>query len=142
VHAWAQKVTHDLDATITGSADTVGTPNTPINVGSALPAGALVVAVVVTLTTQGSGGSVSAANLDVGWSGATESLIKDLDLVASTGGGAKYVKGTSAGTAWTGMPLPAGGKQVTAIVTPDGGHALSALTALAATIDVYYVTEF
>ena len=141
-HPWALQKTTTLDDTITGSADTNGTPNTPINVGTALPASAIICAVVVTLTTQASGGSVTAANLDVGWSGATEALIKDLDLVAVTGGGAQYIAGTSAGTLWTGIPLPAGGKQVTAIVTPDASHKLSALTALSCKIDVYYYVQF
>jgi hypothetical protein len=140
VHAWAQVKTVDVDASITGSADTSGTANTPGNIGTALPARAIVVAVEYKLTTPASGGSVATAKLQVGYSGTQAALLKDLDLVAASAGSYDQNAGASASDKL--LPLQAGGKQLTYTVTPDVSHALSALTALALTINVYYVVPF
>lgn len=140
IHAWAQKLTVAIDDTITGSADTNGTPNTPINVGAALPARAIVLAIEVVVATPASGGSVVTALLDVGWAGSTETLLKDFDLVAASAGSYDQNAGGAASTKT--YPVQAGGKQLALIVTPDGAHKLSALTALGATINVYYVVPF
>ncbi len=74
-----QKKTLTLDATITGSADTNGTACSPQNIGTALPAGAVLVATALTLATPASGGSVSEAKVDSGWAGSTEAIVKDVD---------------------------------------------------------------
>ncbi len=138
VHAWAQKktatITHaDLTNAVNGSAETE-------NVGTALPAGAIVVAIIVTLTTQFTGGGAASVALDVGWAGTTEALLKDFDAFGSTAGGAKYDKGASAASEE--RPVLADAKQVIATFTPDGGASLDGLTAGSVTIDVFYVVGF
>ena len=129
--------TVDVDATITGSADSNGTANTPGNIGTALPARAIITAVEYKLTTPASGGSVATATLQVGYAGAQDALLLDLDLVAASAGSFDQNSGTSASSKT--LPLQAGGKQLTYTVTPDVGHKLSALTALALTINVFYM---
>lgn len=140
VHPWAQKVTVSVDDTVTGSADTNGTASSPINVGAALPSGAIVTAVELNLTLQASGGSVANCYVDVGWSGATQALVKHFDAVAASAG---LYDGNDGGSAATRtLPTVASGKQLQAILTPDTNHRLSALTALGLTINVYYVVAY
>lgn len=144
VHPWAKKVTYHVDISTTplvGSADTNGTANTPINVGAALPARAIIVAVEYKVTTPASGGSVATAKLDVGYSGAQSALLDALDLVAASAGSFDQNSGGD-GAAEATLPLQAGGKQLTFTVTPDGSHKLSALTAGVVDINVYYVVPF
>lgn len=140
VHAWAEKKTVTItDATLVNA---VNGSASSVNIGSALPAGAIVVAIVATLTTQFTGGGASAVAADVGWSGATEALIKDLDVFGGTAGGAIY-DGNDGGTAATRtLPSVAPSKQLIATFTPDGGHNLTGLTAGSVTFDVYYVEKF
>jgi hypothetical protein len=121
------------DASLT---DAVAGEAQALNIGAALPAGAVVFGARVTLTTQFTGGSASAVVLDVGWSGATESVMKDFDAFGSTASGAQYSKGASAGTGTP--PIPAGGKQLIATFTPDGSHTLAGLTAGSAVVDVFF----
>lgn len=108
-----------------------------INIGTALPANALVMGVRATLTTQFTGGAVSAVVLDVGYAGSTESVMKDLDVFGSVAAGAQYTDGSTAKP----KPVAASAKQLIATFTPDGGHALSALTAGSVKVDVFYVVE-
>jgi len=138
VHAWAQKKTvtighADLTDAVAGEAQA-------LSVDTALPASAIVLGLRVTLTTQFTGGSASAVALDIGWSGSTEALLKDLDVFGSTAGGALYDAGASAAT--FGMPKLASAKQLLATFTPDGAHTLDGLTAGAVTIDIYYAAAF
>ena len=138
---WAQLRTVSIDATITGSADSNGTACTPINVGAALPARAIILAIEVKVTTPASGGSVATAKLQVGYSGAQAALLKDLDLVAvSAGSYGINASGTAPDKLYPALPPNA--TQLTLIVTPDVNHKLSALTALAADINVYFAVAF
>lgn len=127
------------DADLTGGVD--GTADT-INVGTALPAGAMVVAVLLTLDTQFTGGGAAAETVDVGWSGALEALVKDFDAFGSTAGGAEYSKGASAGTLLPNGPVAASGKQILATFTPDGSTKGTDFTAGSLTIDVFYFVAF
>jgi hypothetical protein len=138
VHPWAQKRTVALGHAMTGSADTNGTANTPINVGAVLPARAIVTAVEVVVTTS-AGGDVS-AKLDLGWSGSQDVLVDGLDLVASTPG--SYDQNGGDKTNVLKYPVQAGGQQLTFTVTPDGGSKLSAMTLLVGAINVYFVVPF
>ncbi len=140
VHAWSQVGTHDFDATITGSADTDGTATSPIDVGAALPARAIILAVEVKLGTAPTGGGIANLKLDLGWAGATEALIKDLELVALAAGSYDQNQGGTINTKV--FPVQAGGKTIQAILTPDGSTKVSEVTAFALTINVYYVVPF
>lgn len=108
-----------------------------INIDTALPANAIVVAALITLTTQFTGGSASAVAMDIGWSGATEAVVKDFDAFGATAG-AEYTQGATS----VHQPVVGNAKQLIATFTPDGGHTLLALTAGALTIDVFYFVAF
>jgi hypothetical protein len=138
VHPWAEKKT----VTITHADLTSDVDNTPqaINISTALPAGALVVGLVVTLTTQFTGGGVSAVTMDIGWSGSTEALVKDFDAFGATASGALYDAGATAAT--FGMPKLASAKQLIATFVTDSGHDVEDLTAGSLTIDAFYVEAF
>ncbi len=137
VHPWAQKRTVVLGHAMTGSADTNGTPNTPIAVGAALPARAIILAVEVVITTA-AGGSTS-AKCDVGWSGGQDKLIDGLDLFSAPG---SYDQNGGDATDALKYPVQAGGKTVTFTVTPDAGKKLSEMTLLVGAINVYFAVPF
>lgn len=125
-------ITHaDLTDDVDGEAQaiTVGT----------LPTGAVVLFSTITLTTQFTGGSVSAVAVDLGWSGSTEILMKDFDALGSAASGAVYDTGA---TAVAYLPRLASAKTILATFTPDGGHDVEDLTAGSLTVDVYYVVRF
>jgi len=126
-----------LTATIleTALTDAVNGEAETENVGSALPTNAVVLAAEIYLTTQFTGGSVSAVTVDVGIAGETEALVKDFDALGSTAA-AFYASGASAATRPRGN-FSAG--QIIATFTPDGSHALASLTAGSLTVNVYYV---
>ena len=138
IHPWAQKRTVALGHAMTGSADTNGTANTPINVGAVLPARAIVMAIEVVVTT--SAASNVTDKLDIGWSGSQDVLLDGLDLVASTAG--SYDENGGDKTNVLKYPVQAGGQQLTFTVTPDGANKLSAMTALVGAINVYFVVPF
>src|SRR5579872_259197 len=138
IHPWAQKRTVVLGHAMTGSTDTNGTANTPINIGAVLPARAIITAIEVVVTTS-AGGDVS-DKLDVGWSGSQDVLVDGLDLVASAPG--SYDQGSGDATNVKKFPVQAGGQQLTFIVTPDGASKLSAMTLLVGAINVYFVVPF
>ncbi len=140
VHAWAQKKTVTVGhADLTSAVDNAAQS---IAIGTALPANAIVLAVVMTLTTQFTGGGASALVVDVGWSGALESLIKDFDAFGSTASGAKYNKGAAAATLLVNGPTTADAKALLATFTPDASTNGVDFTAGAMTFDVYYVVGF
>jgi hypothetical protein len=121
----------DLTDAVNGEAETEA-------IGTALPAGAIVVAAVITLTTAFSGGGAASVTVDVGWSGSAEAVIKDFDALGSTAAGAKYTQGATS----VHHPVTASAKSLIATFTPDGGANLAALTAGAMTIDVFYFVAF
>ncbi len=103
-----------------------------INIGAALPAGAVVIGHEVTIATLFSGGSVSAVKLDVGGTAAT-AIVNQLDVFtgASTGALSPRTGAHPQGRFST--------VQLRATFTPDGGHALVALTAGSLTITVWFI---
>ena len=122
------QITHaDLTEAVNGTAQSIA-------IGTALPAGAMVLGTKVTVATLFSGGAASAVALDVGFgsAGNLETLIKDMDVFT---GAATGVRQGSLGTAPTGAYSA---QELLATFTPDGGHSLLNLTAGDATIDVYY----
>ena len=121
--------TVSFDATDVASPDTNGTALAK-NVGAALPANAIVDAVVVRLTTPASGGSVATCLLVVGTAGDDDAIIDDFDAMA-----AANTSDTPRGVKPNGYY---GGAQLIAKLTPDAGHKVSDLTALALTVDVYF----
>lgn len=103
-----------------------------INIGTALPANAVVLAAQVNIATLFSGGGASAVKLDVGGT--------DIDAI-----GAQHDVFTGAATGALTL-TPAGvhtrgkfsSEQLVATFTPDGGHNLDGLTAGDLTVTVWY----
>jgi hypothetical protein len=120
--------------TITHADLTEATNNTAEteNIGIALPTGARVIGCDAYLTTQFTGGSLSAVTMSVGIAGATTALMNVLDVYGSTAG-ASYAAGTSAAARPRGL-FSAG--QLIATFSPDSGHALLAATAGSVTVTV------
>lgn len=135
VHPWALKKTVIIDATVVGDADTNGTAAT-VNVGTALPAGAIVLAAQVTATTLFSGGSLASATLDVGFAGNTTKLISAMDVFTGAATGIRF------GDQGANPTGPYSAKQIIATLTPDGGEKISAATAGSVTIDIFYAIAF
>jgi hypothetical protein len=100
-----------------------------INVGAALPTGAVVVAAEVHLATPFSGGSVATLAIDVGGTD-LDAIIDGVDGLGSAG----YYS-TPAGVKPTGTYS---GQQLKATFTPDGGHDVEDLTAGSCTVTVWY----
>lgn len=121
--------------------DDVDDENQAINIGTALPATAIVHYAHVTLTTQFTGGGVTSVAMSVGWSGSAAALIKTFDAFGATASGAKYNVGSAASDLLINGPVPAGGKQLIATFDPDSGHDLQDLTAGALTVTVAYTIE-
>lgn len=101
-----------------------------INIGAVLPASARILGCELTANTQFTGGSVASVTLSVGGTGTTD-VVNAADVL---GGGT----GSRHGTFGPNPNGNLGGQQLVATFTPDGAHALSALTAGATTITVFY----
>jgi hypothetical protein len=118
-------ITHaDLTDAVAGEAQ-------EINIGAALPANAVVLAYEVNPSTLFSGGSVSAVKLDVGGTNRT-ALVSQMDVFTGAATGALSPR---TGTHQQGK---FSAEQLVATFTPDGAHALLALTAGSVTITVWY----
>jgi hypothetical protein len=114
-------------------ADLSGTTAQTIDFASALPTGAMLLAIQVHLVANFTGGGVSTLALDVGKSGAIEAYIKDLDILGS---GAGYY--SKSGTPTAPAPVSASGVTIRCTITPDGGTNMTALTAGSLTVTAYY----
>ncbi len=104
-----------------------------INIGTALPANAVILGHALTAITPFSGGGVAACVLDVGGTD-DDAIVKDLELITDAPTEAEM-------QAAVGL-LPQGpysAQQLVATFTPDGGAALLALTAGSVTITVWYI---
>lgn len=127
LHSRAVTIGHaDLTDAVNGHAQV-------IDIGAALPASAVVLAHEISGVTGFAGGSVSACVLEVGGTDA-DAILDSLEMItdAPTAAELKTAVGLK----------PQGGyseQQLTATFTPDGGHALLALTSGAVTITVWYV---
>jgi len=102
-----------------------------VNIGTILPANAVILAHEVNIATLFSGGSVSAVKLDVGATD-PDAIISQMDVFTGAETGALAPR--------TGVH-PQGkfsAQQLVATFTPDGGHTLLALTAGDLTITIWY----
>lgn len=106
-----------------------------INIGAVLPANARILSYNVELTTPFTGGSASAVTIDIGTSGDADAIADGVDVFAAAVDG-------NASSAPAGIApfkhFTAGGAQLLAKFTPDGGHKLSELTAGACKVTVLY----
>ena len=102
-----------------------------INIGTALPANAVVLAHEVNVATLFSGGSASAVKLDVGGTTA-DAIVSQQDVFTGADTGALSLRtGTHAQGKFS-------SEQLVATFTPDGGHTLAGLSAGSLTITVWY----
>jgi hypothetical protein len=113
-----------------------------INIPSALasgllPARAMPYAVLITLTTQFTGGGATAVKVDVGGT-VVDALVKQFDAFGAAAAGAQYDQNAGTPPASKTMPTIMSGQQLGARFTPDAGHNLAALTAGSITIEVFY----
>jgi hypothetical protein len=118
------------------------TPNTDgtafqANIGTALPAGAIVVGVQVTNTTDWSGGGLASMTIQAGVASADlDSLVASTDVFTGAGTGVRTgVEGDEIGHMQ-------GAVQLVAVLTPDNATKTSEATAGQTTIDVYYFVAF
>lgn len=100
-----------------------------------LPPGAVLVDAVpkIKLDTQFTGGGATSVGVTVGTAGAPTLIATNFDVLGGAASGL-FVDMTRGAQ----RVVPAGGQQVVARFTPDAGHNLSALTAGACTIELYY----
>jgi hypothetical protein len=102
-----------------------------IAVGTALPAGAMLLAARYTINTPFAGAGLATLTMMVGFAGDTNGVIEAVDILGDTAGEYK-------GTPGTAMLGPAGAKQLLANFDPDAAAGLDELTAGSVTIDVFY----
>ncbi len=102
-----------------------------VNVGTALPAGAVLLAARYTINEAFAGAGVATLTMMVGFSGDTNGCIEAVDILSDAA--AEY-----RGTPGTAMGGPAGSKQLVANFDPDASAGLDELTAGSVTIDVLY----
>lgn len=102
-----------------------------VNVGTALPAGAMLLGARYTISDVFAGAGVTTLTMMVGFSGDTNGVIEAVDIFGDAAGEYRGVPGTAMGG-------PAGGKQLVANFDPDSSAALDELTAGEVTIDVFY----
>lgn len=105
-----------------------------INVGTALPTGALLLAAKYTINTPFAGAGLATLTMIVGYSGDTNGVFEAVDILGDAA--AQY--GGTLGTAMG--PMLASGKQLVANFDPDASAGLDELTAGSITIDVFYIT--
>jgi hypothetical protein len=116
-------------ATFSGSGD--DGVDQDINVGTALPAGAVLFGARYTIATPFAGTGVTTLTMIVGFAGDTNGVIEAVDIFGDAAGEYR-------GTPGTAMGGPAGSKQLVANFDPDSAAGLDELTAGALTIDVFY----
>jgi hypothetical protein len=102
-----------------------------VNVGTALPAGAMLLAAKYEITEVFAGAGVTTLTMIVGFSGDTNGVIEAVDVFGDATGEYK-------GTPGTAMLGPAGEKQLIANFDPDSSAALDELTAGEIVITVLY----
>lgn len=102
-----------------------------VNIGAVLPANARILGRELSGLTEFSGGSVSSCTVSIGGTDA-DAIVAAQDIFTGAGVVAKQ------GTSGVNPNGNLGGQQLTATFTPDGGHALEALTAGAITITVLF----
>ncbi len=121
---------------VTATPNTDGTVFTA-NVGTALPAGAVVVGAKLTNTTDWSGGGLASMTVQVGVASADlDSIIAASDVFTGAATGIRTgVEGDEIGKMQ-------GAVQLVATLTPDGSSKTSDPTAGVTTVDVYYFVAF
>lgn len=87
----------------------------------------------IKLTTQFTGGGATSVGVTVGTAAAATLVATNFDVFGGTASGL-FVDMTAGAQ----RVAPAGGQQLVARFTPDGAHNLTALTAGACTIEVYF----
>lgn len=114
----------DLTSAVNGAAQS-------INLGSALPAGAWVVAVEIVQTTPFTEAGATACDLDIGITGDLDALVDGFDARGSAAGRYRPLTGGRSQGDFAAL-------QLKATFTPDSLHNLLGLTAGAMTIKVVY----
>lgn len=107
-----------------------------INVGTALPAGAFLVASRYQVTTPFVGAGLATLTMKVGYAGDVDGVIEAVDILGDAAAQYGGVQGTAMG------PQLASAKQLVANFDPDNAAGLDELTAGSVTIDVYYFVAF
>ncbi len=122
------------------SAFTATADNTPedVNVGTVLPAGAILVGARYTINTPFAGVGVATLTLTVGKSGDTNGVIEAVDIQGDAAGQYQGVLGTM----MVNGPSLQTAVQLVANFAPDASGGLDELTAGSITIDVYYFVAF
>jgi hypothetical protein len=130
VSAVVQKKTVTItEATLTAA---VNGQAQAVNVGTALPTNAVVIAHEVNVATLFSGGSATAVKMDLGGT-STTAIVNQLDVFTGAATGALSPRtGAHAQGKFS-------AEQLVATFTPDAGHTLAGLTAGSLTITVWYV---
>jgi hypothetical protein len=112
---------------------TTKTSGVAFNIGSALPAGAFLLAADINVATPLSGGSMTAVTAELqGGSDAAGSIVASTSVFT----GAASCIGTPGSNPYANR----GGQQIKMTITGDGTHALSALTAGVLSVDLVYGT--
>jgi len=126
LRVFRKKVTHaDLTNAVNGTAQAIA-------IGT-LPAGAVVQARAVKLTTFFTGGGATTCTMAIGVSGTAAKFMTALNVLDTTTT-AVWLQGTAGSS-----PLgPAGGDAIIATFTPDAGHTLDGLTAGEIDVEIYY----
>lgn len=106
-----------------------------VNVGTALPADAILVAARYEITTPFAGAGLATLTMMVGFAGDTNGVIEAVDILGDAAAEYRGVPGTAMGG-------PAPLKQLVANFDPDASAGLDELTAGSVTIDVYYFVAF
>ena len=102
-----------------------------VNVGTALPANAVILGARYTITEVFAGAGVASLTMIVGFSGDTNGVIEAVDIFGDATGEYRGTPGSAVGG-------PAGGKQLVANFDPDASAGLDELTAGEVKIDVFY----
>lgn len=129
-----QKKSVTIDYTdFTATADGV---DENVNIGTALPAGAILVGAKYTINTPFVGAGLATLTMIAGYSGDTNGVFEAVDIL----GDSAAMYGGTLGTAMG--PQLADAKQLVANFDPDNAGGLDELTAGNITIDVYYFVTF
>lgn len=106
-----------------------------LNIGAALPAGAVVDSCAIFVGAYFTGGGASSVALSIGNATVTSDLVTTHNIFAVT----TLSKWLAPGTPGVQLVGPAfASSQLIATVTPDGGHQLKLLTAGSCQVQIYY----